>query len=237
MSGLQKRNSIGERIRELRKLIEEHSRLYYELDRPKISDSEYDNLVLELKKLETAHPDLASSDSPTQRVQGKARSDFAKVTHSVPMISLDNAFEKEDLIDFETRALRQMPSEAAKKIPWKYFCEYKMDGLAVELVYEKGQLKVASTRGDGEVGEDITENVKFIACIPKELPKPLNLEVRGEVFLSLEDFKKLNHERESAGEPPFVNPRNAAAGSLRQLDAKITASPVSYVMLVTYKAG
>jgi len=215
------------RAKELRKEIERHNRLYYEENTPKISDSEYDNLVLELRNLEKQHPELKTPDSPTQKVSGKARSDFEKYRHSVPMISLDNAFDEKDARDFETRALRFLGIKETP--PWTYFAEYKMDGLAVEIVYEKGQLKVASTRGDGEIGENITDNVLQMKCIPQKLKKNMSIEVRGEIFMQKKDFEKLNRDREEAGEALFVNPRNAAAGSLRQLDASITAKrPLSF---------
>jgi DNA ligase (NAD+) len=220
------KRSIEKRIKELKSQIERHNRLYHEKDAPKISDSEYDNLVLELKKWEAEYPELASSTSPTKKVGGKARADFDKITHSVPMLSLDNAFEKEDVLSFETRALRVIEKTQA---PWSYFCEFKMDGLAIELVYDKGQLTKASTRGDGTVGEDITENVRRIACIPQTLQSPLSAEVRGEVFMKISDFQALNRSREKEGDTLFVNPRNAAAGSLRQLDPEITAQrPLSF---------
>ncbi len=215
------------RAQELRRLIQKHDRLYHQLDQPKISDAEYDNLKLELKELEQKYPPLASSDSPTQSVGAKARSDFAKIKHSVPMISLDNAFDRAEFLDFHARALRYLKLDTA---PWTYLAEFKMDGLAVELVFSKGELKVASTRGDGSVGEDITENIRALKNFPLKLKKPLNLEIRGEVFLKLEDFERLNQVREKAGEPLFANPRNAAAGSLRQLDPQVTAErPLSFV--------
>lgn len=216
----QSKNVKG-RIDELRKLIRYHSKKYYEKDQPEISDQEYDNLVLELKALETKYPEWDRADSPTHKVGGKARGDFAKVEHSVEMISLENAFSAEDLTEFEKRALRFLKIE---KPIWNYFAEYKMDGLAVELVYERGQLKKASTRGDGKVGEDITENIRTIREIPHQLKKSLSLEIRGEVFMQIKDFEKLNQHRVLEELPLFANPRNAAAGSLRQLDPTVTAS-------------
>jgi len=216
------------RIKELRKLIQRHNRLYYQKDAPEISDPEFDNLMLELRKLEEKFPQFKTKNSPTQKVGAPLRSDFPKVTHSVPMISLDNAFEDADLVKFEERALRFLGKKDSAP-NWTYLCEYKMDGLAIEIVYEKGALKIASTRGDGIVGEDITENVKVIDAIPKTLKKHLSIEVRGEIFMLNRDFEKLNHDRTEAGEALFVNPRNAAAGSLRQLDPAITAKrPLSF---------
>lgn len=208
------------RILELRQLLERYNREYYELDNPSITDAEYDNLVEELKMLERTHPTLDEPDSPTHKVSGKARSDFAKVQHSVTMLSLENAYGADDFMAFEQRALR---AAGAKAPTWTYLAEFKMDGLAIELVYERGKLVKASTRGDGDVGEDITENARTIATLPKQLAKPLNLEVRGEVFIQLDDFRTLNEQRISKEEPAFANPRNAAAGSLRQLDPAITA--------------
>lgn len=210
-----------QRADELRRLIDFHNRQYYEQDAPQISDSEYDNLVQELKEIEKKFPELDDPNSPTHKVGGRARSDFAKIEHSVPMISLDNAFSEEDVRALETRALRFLKSKGSAD--WSYTTEYKMDGLAVELVYTKGELSLASTRGDGIIGEDITLNVLALSSIPKRLKKPLSLEVRGEIFMELADFQKLNKEREADELPAFANPRNAAAGSLRQLDPRVTA--------------
>jgi len=216
------------RYRELRQEIERHNRLYYEKDQPEILDKEYDALMLELKGLEAEHPQLIEADSPTRVVGGSTRSDFKKIRHHVPMMSLDNAFSEEDLKDFETRALRNF---GAKKIPWTYFVEHKMDGLALEVVYEKGELVRASTRGDGETGEDVTANVLTIKSLPKKLKHKLNLELRGEVFLEKADFESLNKTRQAQDESPFANPRNAAAGSLRQLDPSVTAKRALKIFL------
>ncbi|MBN8554153.1 MAG: NAD-dependent DNA ligase LigA [Deltaproteobacteria bacterium] len=209
------------RIDELRSQIERHNRKYHEEDAPEITDAEFDNLKTELKKLEKKYPELDSPDSPTHKVGGAARRDFAKVQHSVRMISLDNAFSKDDMRDFENRAKRALK---ITEIPWSYFAEYKMDGLAVELVYQSGTLVKASTRGDGAVGEDITANLLALPSIPKKLKKSVSFEARGEIFIEIDDFEKLNKKRVAEDEPAFANPRNAAAGSLRQLDPKITAS-------------
>ncbi len=214
--------TIKNRIDALRKEIQHHNRLYYELNEPKVSDSFYDTLVLELKTLEARYPEFDEATSPTHRVGSKARSDFAKLRHSVPMLSLENAFSDDDVKDFEQRALRFL-GNPKQQPSWTYFCEYKMDGIAVELIYREGRLLKASTRGDGETGEDITENIFTLQNLPLELKLPCDLEVRGEVFLELEDFKQLNERRAAEGEALFANPRNAAAGSLRQLDARITA--------------
>jgi DNA ligase (NAD+) len=201
-----------------------HNRLYYEEDRPEISDSDYDALFRELQRLEDAFPDLARPDSPTARVGGRPLDKFGQVTHRLPMLSLDNAFGEEDLLEFDKRIRKELGLGEDTTIP--YICEPKMDGLAVELVFENGLFVQGSTRGDGETGEEITANLKTVRDIPLRLhtdTPPRLLEVRGEVYLPLEPFRRLNAEREENGEPPFANPRNAAAGSLRQLDPKITA--------------
>jgi DNA ligase (NAD+) len=218
------RQAAVQRIQELRAEIEHHNRLYYEEDRPEVSDAEYDRLFRELQELERQFPDLFAPDSPTLRVGGKPLNKFIQVTHRIPMLSLENAFDEGDLLDFDDRVKRFLGLPAGTELD--YVCEPKMDGVAVELVYENGIFSVGSTRGDGFVGEDVTQNLKTVKNIPLRLslPQPPQLfEVRGEVFLGLAPFRKLNAEREEAGEPPFANPRNAAAGSLRQLDSRITA--------------
>ncbi len=212
------------RINELRQEIERHNRLYYLDDSPVITDSEYDRLFRELLELETIFPDLITSDSPTQRVGGAPLDKFVQVTHRIPMLSLENAFNPEDAAEFDDRVKRFLGLPAGKEID--YVCEPKMDGLAVELVYENGAFTIGSTRGDGVTGEDVTRNLKTVKGIPLRLMVPAPpqlLEVRGEVYLGLAAFQRLNSEREEAGEPPFANPRNAAAGAIRQLDSKITA--------------
>ncbi len=212
------------RIAELRAEIRRHDHLYYVLDRPEVTDAEYDLLYRELVKLETAHPDLATPDSPTQRVGGAPLDKFEQVTHRIPMLSLENAFTDGDIAEFDERVKRFLGLSASEEIA--YMCEPKLDGLAVELVYENGTLTVGSTRGDGVVGENVTQNLKTVKSIPLRLEgenPPELLEVRGEVFLPLAAFQRLNAQREEEGEPPFANPRNAAAGSLRQLDSRITA--------------
>ncbi len=212
------------RIAELRAEIRHHDHLYYVLDSPEITDAEYDLLYRELVKLETAHPGLATPDSPTQRVGGAPLDKFEQVTHRIPMLSLENAFTDGDIAEFDERVKRFLGLSASEEIA--YVCEPKLDGLAVELVYENGTLTVGSTRGDGVVGENVTQNLKTVKSIPLRLEgenPPELLEVRGEVFLPLAAFQRLNAQREEEGEPPFANPRNAAAGSLRQLDSRITA--------------
>ncbi|WP_419176943.1 NAD-dependent DNA ligase LigA [Desulfosediminicola sp.] len=210
------------RIEELHRLLQEHAHKYYVLDAPTISDSEYDALFQELLALEKAHPELITPDSPSQRVGGVALDKFSQVEHRYPMLSLENAFNDDDLREFEAR-LRRFLSQG---LTLSYVAEPKLDGLAVELVYENGLLVQGSTRGDGKVGEDITAQLKTVRSIPLRLlgsPPPL-LEVRGEVFMALAGLERLNSSQIRMGREPFANPRNAAAGSLRQLDPKITAS-------------
>jgi len=216
---------IKKKIEKLREQINFHAHRYYDLDDPLISDSEYDRLFQELLKLEELHPEMATPDSPTQRVGGKPLAEFKTVLHSHPMLSLENAFNETELLEFEERLQRFLKSS----IPLSYMAEPKLDGLAVELVYEKGLLVVGSTRGDGRTGEEITQNLKTIRTIPlrlsasKEMQVPETLEVRGEAYLTLDGFRVLNEQRLAADESVFANPRNAAAGSLRQLDSKVTA--------------
>lgn len=207
------------KIEKLRKEIHHHDYLYYVLDRPEISDAEYDRLFRQLEELEKQFPELVTPDSPTQRVGGVPLKAFKTVTHKTPLLSLDNVMSEEELMEFDRRVREGL---GENKI--EYVCELKMDGLAVTLTYKKGKFVVGSTRGDGIHGEDITANLKTIKAIPLVLPEEVDLEVRGEVYLPVKDLFKLNEERDEAGEPKFANPRNAAAGSLRQLDPKITAS-------------
>jgi DNA ligase (NAD+) len=212
------------RVVELRDAINRHNYLYYVLDQPEISDAEYDLLFRELEKLEKAFPDLVTPDSPTQRVGAAPLEKFAQVTHRVPMLSLEDAFSEEEMRDFDERVKRFLGLPADREID--YVCEPKMDGLAVELIYEEGQFAVGATRGDGFVGEDVTQNLRTVRAIPLHLRTsnpPQLLEVRGEAYLPLDSFRRLNAEREEEGDAPFANPRNAAAGSLRQLDPRITA--------------
>jgi DNA ligase (NAD+) len=213
-------SSEVKRVAELRQEIEEHNRRYYQEAAPTISDREYDRLYRELVELEERFPELASPDSPTQRVGGKPLEAFAQVAHRVPMLSLDNTYSESEVAEFRRRMERHLPNE---KIP--VVVEPKVDGVAVSLLYEKGRLRYAATRGDGTVGDDITQNIRTIRSVPKELKgsSPDRLEVRGEVFMDKRGFAKLNAERADAGLPPFANPRNAAAGSLKQLDPTIAA--------------
>ena len=218
------KDAAGKRVEELRRLIEQHNRLYYVLDEPAASDAEYDTLFRELQELEGKFPELLTSDSPTQRVGGASLEKFATLTHRLPMLSLENATNDLEIREFDLRIKKVLGLPAEREI--NYICEPKMDGLAIELIYTDGQFTTASTRGDGINGEDVTENVRTIRSLPLRLSEGHTttlLEVRSEVFLSLEAFRQINADREENGEPPFVNPRNAAAGSLRQLDPRITA--------------
>lgn len=212
------------RVRELRLLLEDHAHRYYVLDDPIISDGEYDRLFQELLRLEAAHPELVTPDSPTHRPGGAPLASFAQVEHRIPMLSLENAFNTGDLQAFEERILRFLNQDIARE-SLSYMAEPKIDGLAVELVYEQGYFLQGSTRGDGSRGEDITAQLKTIPSIPHRLHRNVaaRLEIRGEVFMDSDALKTLNRERLDSGEPLFANPRNAAAGSLRQLDPNITA--------------
>lgn len=212
------------RIGELRREIERHNYLYYVQDRPEITDTEYDTLYRELAKLEGEFPELIAFDSPTQRVGGAPMEKFAQVTHHVPMLSLDNAFSEEDMGNFDERVKRELALPFDHDL--EYVCEPKMDGLAVSIIYERGRFTTGSTRGDGVTGEDVTHNLKTVKSLPLRLAvnhAPRLFEVRGEAYLPLTAFQKMNREREENGEPPFANPRNAAAGSIRQLDSRVTA--------------
>ena len=211
-----------QRYTELCEEITRHNKLYHELDQPEISDADYDALFRELLEIEEKHPELVTPESPSQKVGSKASEKFAPVEHVVPMLSLKNAKNAEEFYDFDS-SLRKNFLARAEEL--EYACEMKLDGVAVELTYEKGQLTKASTRGDGFVGEDITENVKTITDVPHQLtaPHPEILDVRGEIYIDLADFQALNRSQEESGAKTFANPRNAAAGSLRQLDAKVTA--------------
>ncbi len=219
--------AVQRRVEELRQQLNYHNYRYYALDAPEISDAEYDALFRELRELETAHPELASPDSPTQRVGVSPQGSFGVVQHRVPMLSLANAFTPEDLRNWHNRA-----SNLAGRPIEGYVLEPKLDGLAVSIMYDNRQLKVGATRGDGVRGEDISSNVRTIRSVPLTLSKdaPLRVEVRGEVFLSRAAFQRINDERADEGQPLFANPRNAAAGSLRQLDSRVTARrPLDFI--------
>jgi len=215
---------IKHRVRQLQQMLNDHNYYYHVLDDPKISDAEYDRLMQELIVLETAHPELKGPDSPTQRVGGAPLPAFEHAAHTIPMLSLDNAFSDQEILAFHDRILKNTGREDIL-----YTAEPKLDGVAIELRYETGVLVQAVTRGDGFVGEVVTDNVRTIRSVPLGLradavPCPDLLEVRGEVFISRAGFQDLNRQRETRGEPVFANPRNAAAGSLRQLDSAVTAS-------------
>lgn len=215
---------IQRRIEQLRQEIDEHNVRYYVHDNPIISDVEYDILLRELETLEAQHPELITPDSPTQRVGSVPQSELATVAHRLPMLSLANAMDEVELRAFDERVRRELGSDRSVE----YVCEPKLDGLAVELVYEEGRFVLGSTRGDGVTGEDITANLRTIRAIPLSLRSkvaiPRLLEVRGEVFMNRDGFEELNRRRAAAGKPLFANPRNSAAGSLRQLDPSITAA-------------
>jgi len=210
----------AERAEELRRQLREANHRYYVLDAPTLSDAEYDRLFRELTQLEEAHPELRTADSPTQRVGAQPSEKFAKVQHRRPMMSLANVMSEDELTEFDARVHRLLGDE-----PVAYVFEPKLDGLAVTLTYENGRFVQGATRGDGQLGEDVTANLRTIKSVPLQLQAgaPSVLEARGEVFIPKADFARLNAEREAAGEPTFVNPRNSAAGSLRQLDPRETA--------------
>ena len=214
---------LKEKINQLRELINSANYNYYILDNPTISDAEYDRLMRELQNLENEHPELITTDSPTQRVGAKPLSEFNTITHRIPLLSLDNAMDENEIREFDARIYKVLPLGEIVQ----FVCEPKIDGLAIELVYENGIFVSGSTRGDGVTGEDITQNLKTIRSIPLSLrkdnfPIPSLIDVRGEVYMDREDFKRLNQQQLKEGKTPFANPRNSAAGSLRQLDPKVT---------------
>ncbi|HEX2233350.1 MAG TPA: NAD-dependent DNA ligase LigA, partial [Thermoleophilaceae bacterium] len=213
------------RAAELRRQLEHHNHRYYVLDDPEISDPEYDALLNELRDLEAGHPELRTPDSPTQRVGGKPLDKFEQVRHLQPMLSLANARNEEELKAWVVRSERYLARQGVELGDVRFVCEPKIDGLAISLVYEHGVMVRGATRGDGEVGEGVTQNLRTIGAIPLRVgDAPELLEVRGEIYLPLSAFARLNEQRAEAGEPTFANPRNAAAGAIRQLDPNITAS-------------
>jgi len=227
MSGEGGKEAVKQYIEDLRKKIHYHNYRYYVLDEPEISDAEYDRLFKELEELESKYPELITPDSPTQRVGAKPLAEFGTYEHSIPLLSLNSVLAQSDVRDFDERVRKFLGIE---KVEVEYVVEPKIDGLAMELVYENGVLSVGSTRGDGKTGEEITQNLRTIKTIPLRIfsdadapPLPL-LEVRGEVFMPMSKFKELNEELGARGEKMFANPRNAAAGSVRQLNPKVTAS-------------
>ena len=232
-----KLTEIKSRIDELRRRIKRASDLYYNQDAPEISDYEYDAMFEELKQLEMKYPELDAADSPTHRVGGKASEKFEKVTHPVKMGSLSDVFSEDELLAFVDRATAALLSEGYAAEDIVYSVEPKIDGLSVSLTYEGGKLVLGATRGDGTVGENVTENVMTIAGIPHTLPDPLDLTVRGEVYMPRGAFETINAAKEASGEKLFANPRNAAAGSLRRLDAKETAAAMLDIFVFNYQTG
>jgi DNA ligase (NAD+) len=217
---------LEKKFESLREKIRHHERLYYVLDQPEISDADFDKVMRQLKDLEAEHPELITPDSPTQRVGGKPREGFVKVPHSSPMLSLDNTYSEEELRAWERRV-----HELSGRKDVDYVCELKLDGMSLALIYEDGKLVRGITRGDGSVGEDVTLNVRTVRSVPLSIPKeklrkagiPADFEVRGELLMPLAAFKRMNEERESKGLSVFANPRNATAGTVRQLESKVTA--------------
>src|SRR6266704_3356508 len=220
--------SLDEKVESLRDSIRHHEYRYYVLDDPEISDAEFDRLMNQLKRLEAEQPDLVTPDSPTQRVGGKSREGFVKVAHSIPMLSLDNAYSEEELRNWERR-VHELSGRKDKDI--EYVRECKLDGMSLALRYEGGKLVRGITRGDGSTGEDVTLNVRTVRSIPLSISKeklkkagvPADFEVRGEMLMPIAAFKKMNEEREQKGLSLFANPRNATAGTVRQLEPSITA--------------
>ena len=219
---------IAQKIDKLRRAITYHARRYYVEDAPEISDFEYDRMYAELLALEAAHPECFDADSPTQRVGGTPLEKFEKVTHTVPLNSLSDVFSFEELREFTARMENALPETV-------YSVEPKIDGLSVALYYENGRFVRGATRGDGLVGEDVSENLRTILTIPLTLTEPLTLTVRGEVYMPRSVFARLNEKREAAGQALLANPRNAAAGSLRQLDPKIAAERKLDIFVLDYK--
>jgi DNA ligase (NAD+) len=209
-----------QRVRELRARLRDANYRYYVLQRPDISDAEWDALFAELKSLEESHPELASAESPTVTIGAPLQASFRPLSHPTPMLSLDNAFNQEDVVAFLARAARTLSTTEDLEL----LAEPKVDGLSINLLYQRGRLEWAATRGNGREGEDVTLNILNIEGIPREVPDaPESLEVRGEIYLSLEEFGRINRDREQAGESAFMNPRNAASGSLRQIDPRVSA--------------
>ena len=237
-------HDIKTETEKLRAQIRHHDYKYYVENAPEITDQEYDRLMARLKALEAEHPDLITPDSPTQRVGGEPLKEFPTVTHRIPMLSIDNTYSPEEVREFDARIKRMLVAEGALKPgqPVDYVVELKIDGLAVALLYENGMLRYGATRGDGTVGEDVTANIKTIRAVPislhpiaKGVRVPRLIEVRGEVYFSNQEFQRVNREHERTGDRIFANPRNAAAGSLKLLDPRITAR--RRLMLFTYEIG
>ena len=208
---------VEKKIEELTEIINRCGYEYYTLDNPSLTDQEYDNYMQELIRLEEKYPQYKKSDSPTQRVGGKVLDKFEKVTHEKPMLSLGNVFNEEEVNDFDTKIRKVIKNP-------KYVCELKIDGLSISLVYKNGVLVQGATRGDGVTGENITDNVKTIKTIPLKINEPIDIEVRGEIYMSKKSFNELNEKRKKNNESIFQNPRNAAAGTVRNYDSKVVAS-------------
>ncbi|HTJ86221.1 MAG TPA: NAD-dependent DNA ligase LigA, partial [Terriglobales bacterium] len=237
-------SNLQDELDSLREKIRHHEYRYYVLDDPEISDAEFDRLMNELKKVEAEHPELITPDSPTQRVGGKPREGFVKVPHSVPMLSLDNAYSEDELRSWERRV-----HELSGRKDIEYVCELKLDGMSLALRYEGGKLARGITRGDGSTGEDVTSNVRTVRSVPLSVPSdklkkagiPADFEVRGEMLMPLESFRKMNEEREKHGLSLFANPRNATAGTVRQLEPSITAQRrldfFSYILIANSVPG
>lgn len=227
---MQDKHIIKNQIDNLRKALTHHAKLYYVFDAPEISDFEYDRMYAELLKLEAEYPEFDSPDSPTKRVGGTPLDKFEKVVHTRRMDSLSDVFSYEELLDFVNKVRAEIPDVT-------FSVEPKIDGLSVSLIYENGVLKIGATRGDGNVGEDVTQNIKTIFSIPVSLPEPLNLNVRGEVYMPREVFGRINAKREAEGKTLMANPRNAAAGSLRQLDPEVCASRGLDIFVFNFQDG
>src|SRR5438552_7755318 len=223
------------RVEELRELIRRHEHAYYVLDEPAVSDAQYDALFLELRRIEEERPDLLTTDSPTQRVGGEASEQFAKVRHRSPMLSLQNAFDEDEIRAFDRRVRGAIGGDV------HYCAELKIDGIAISLTYEHGRLIRAATRGDGTVGEDVTANVRTIRSVPLSVEPVAGLpdvfEVRGEVYFPIAAFERLNAEMEAQGKARYVNPRNTAAGSVRQIDPTVTGSRDLQTFMYTLDPG
>src|SRR5438105_11086790 len=226
---------VRDRLEQLRREVRRHEHLYYVMDRPEITDAQFDAMFLELRQLEERHPELVTPDSPTQRVGGEVGGQFTKVQHRSPMLSLQNAFDEEEIRAWDRRVRAVVGDEVT------YVCELKIDGLAISLAYEDGNLVRAATRGDGQTGEDVTANLRTVRSVPLTVQPPEGMpgtfEVRGEVYFPIRSFERLNEEMQAAGRQPFMNPRNAAAGSVRQLDPRITAGRNLQTFMYTLDPG
>jgi len=229
MSQKLNKEEAKKRIKKLRQEIERHNYLYYVLDKPEISDAEWDAMFHELRDLEEQYPEFITNNSPTVRIGGKVLDKFNKVVHKDKMMSLNDAKNKTEVQEWYNRIIKLLPTDTSID----FYCEYKFDGLSISTIYKKGEFVLGATRGDGYIGEDVTENLKTIKTIPLKLFKDVDAEVRGEVILTKKEFERVNKEQEKLGLPLYANPRNLAAGSVRQLNSKITAS--RHLDFVAYK--